>query len=140
MSAETLAGASKSRMKDLKWIRQHLFSSQLPRLFSQAHRAFPFDGRIQSFAGWTILRRGHKKCLLILRRTKVYIFLPPLFSSCSSFPGVQLAAPLLFFLLILLFLALLSPDPDPPPPRQCEANKKEQDSTHPWHHTLEEEI
>ena len=70
----------------------------------------------------------------------MYIFLPPLFSSCSSFPGVQLAAPLLFFLLILLFLALLSPDPDPPPPQQCEANKKEQDSTHPWHHTLEEEI
>ena len=67
-------------------------------------------------------------------------FSAPLFSSCCSFPGVQLAAPLLFFLLILLFLALLSPDPDPPPPQQCEANKKEQDSTHPWHHTLEEEI
>ena len=54
--------------------------------------------------------------------------------------GIQLVAPLLLFLLILLFLALLSPDPDPPRPQSEASSKKEQESTHPWHHTLEQEI
>ena len=54
--------------------------------------------------------------------------------------GIQLVAPLLLFLLILLFLALLSPDPDPPRPQVEASSKKEEESTHPWHHTLEEEI